>query len=142
MTEELSVSMNLINDKVLFEGSARDIQPLRMDYHPPIGDDKGYTGLEVLMLSLAGCSSTAIVPMLRKMKTTVNGFKVMVKGNRRDTHPTVLTDIHLQFILNSPDAVPENVEKAIKLSEDTYCPVWNMLKNSVTITSEFVIVKE
>lgn len=140
MNEKLSVSLKLINDKVLFEGRARDIKPIVMDYHPPVGDDLGYTGLEVLMISLAGCSATAIVPVLRKMKTTVNGFFVAVNGIRKDTHPTVLTEINLKFTLTSPDAVRENVEKAIKLAEETYCPVWAMLKGNTVITSEFEII--
>lgn len=141
MSETISASVKLINDKVMFKGSARNNTPVIMDYHPPLGDDMGYTGLEMLMVSLCGCSATAIVPTLRKMKITVNGFEVKASGSRRDTHPTVLTEIVLRFILTSPDATAENFEKVIKLAEDTYCPVWAMLKNGVAIKTEFEIIK-
>lgn len=140
MKEPVSATVKLINDKVMFEGQARSHTPVIMDYHPPLGDDMGYTGLEMLLVSLSGCSASAIVPMLRKMKTTVNGFEVKASGNRKDTHPTVLTDITLKFILNSPDASLESFAKAIKLAEDAYCPVWAMLKGNVEIKTEFEII--
>jgi uncharacterized OsmC-like protein len=38
-----------------------------------------------------------------------------------------------------PGLDPAVVEKAIKMSEDKYCPVWAMLKGSVTVSSSFVI---
>jgi putative redox protein len=140
MNEIISASVQLINDKVMFEGRARNHTPVIMDYHPPLGDDLGYTGLEMLLVSLSGCSASVVVPMLRKMRITVNGFEVKAVGNRRDTHPTVLTDISLKFILHSPDATKENLEKAIKLAEDTYCPVWAMLKGNVEIKTELQII--
>jgi putative redox protein len=142
MEEGLSASVKLINDKVMFEGTARGNTPVVMDYHPPLGDDMGYTGLEMLLVSLCGCSATAIVPTLRKMKMTVNGFEVKAAGIRRDTHPTVLTEITLRFILTSPDAAADNFAKAIKLAEEAYCPVWAMLKGNVEIKTEFEIIKE
>lgn len=141
MGETISASVKLINDKVMFEGSARNNTPVIMDYHPPLGDDMGYTGLEMLMVSLCGCSASAIVPTLRKMRITVNGFDVKATGIRKETHPTVLTEITLRFILTSPDAAAENFEKAIKLAEETYCPVWAMLKNNVVIKTESEIIK-
>jgi putative redox protein len=140
--EELNISLNLINNKVLFEGIARDNNPVLMDYHAPLGDDNGYTGLELLLVSLCGCSATAIVPVLRKMNMTVNGFSVKAKGVRKETHPTVLTDITLDFILNSPNAELQNFEKAVKLAEDTYCPVWAMIKGSTNISTHCTIIKQ
>lgn len=141
MSEMISASAKLINDKVMFECTAGNNTPVIMDYHPPLGDDMGYRGLEVLLVSLCGCSSTAIVPMLRKMRTTVAGFEVKAAGNKRDTHPMVLTEITLKFVLTSPDATEEILEKTVKLAEETYCPVWAMLKNSVAIKTEFEIIK-
>jgi len=138
--EELNISLKLVNNKVLFEGKARENNPVLMDYHAPLGDDSGYTGLELLLVSLCGCSATAIVPVLRKMNITVNGFSVKAKGIRKETHPTILTDIDLAFTLNSPDAVHDNFVKAVKLAEDTYCPVWAMIKGSTNITTRCNII--
>jgi len=69
------VAVRLINQKVKFTGvsNANPDQPITFDYKPPIGDGEGYNGLELLLMSLSGCSATAIVYLLRKMGKTVSG---------------------------------------------------------------------
>ena len=76
MNEQMEISLELINDKIQFKGTARDNESVLMDYFPPLGDGKGYTGLELLLVSFAGCSSTSIVYLLRKLGKTVTGLKV------------------------------------------------------------------
>jgi putative redox protein len=110
-----------------------------LDYTPPLGDGQGYLSLELLLLSLAVCSSSTIVPILRKMRKTVAGFAVKAKGIRREQHPTAFEKIWLEFDLQSPDADETSLQKAIKLSEDTYCPVWAMLRNNVEIITAYQI---
>lgn len=133
-------SLNLVNGKVKFEGIARENEPLTMDYFPPIGDGDGYTGLELLTISLAGCSATSIVGLLRKMNKEIIDFTVEVNGDRQETHPTVLTCIHIKFRLTSPDTSPDELQKAITLSEEKYCPVWAMLKPGCQILVEQEII--
>ncbi len=135
MGETITTITKLVNNKVLFECGTRGLDSVKMDYHPPLGDDMGYTGLEMLLMSLSGCSATAIVPVLRKMNLTVSGFSVEASGKRKDTHPTVLENITLKFTLVSPDASAENFKRAVKLAEETYCPVWAMLKGNTEINS-------
>jgi len=136
MAEELAVAIRLANQKVKFSGTARGNPPIVMDYFPPLGDGEGYTGLEMLLMSLAGCSASTVVPLLRRMKKTVAGFQVQARGVRREQHPTAFEKIFLEFVLVSPDATAEDLQKAIQMSEENFCPVWSMLKNSAVITYE------
>lgn len=142
MGETLYTKTNLVNGKVLLECEARGLEKVKMDYHPPLGDDAGYTGLEMLLMSLSGCSATAVLPVLRKMNITVKEFSVEASGTRRDTHPTLLENITLKFNLTSPDASPENLERAVKLAEETYCPVWAMLKGNTVIQTELNLTRQ
>jgi putative redox protein len=139
MAEQVEVAVNLTNQKVQFTGTARSNPPVTFDYHPPLGDGEGYTGLEMLLMSLAACSGTSIVALLRKMRKDVAAFKVAANGSRRETHPTSFDKIALEFALESSDATEEDLRKAIQLSEQSYCPVWAMLKNSAEIVSEYRI---
>jgi putative redox protein len=75
------------------------------------------------------------------MRKTVAGFDVHAKGVRREQHPTSFETISLQFTLRSPDVEDGDIEKAVRLSEETYCPVWDMLKNNVEVTSRFSVIK-
>ena len=83
------ISVHLTNERVQFSGISKSNpnRPIAFDYTPPIGDGEGYNGLELLLMSFAGCSSTAIVYLLRKMGKHVAGFEVHAKGLRREQPP-------------------------------------------------------
>ncbi len=140
MAEQMATTIELINDKVRFTGAMRSNPAITLDYFPPIGDGEGYTGLELLLMSFAGCSATAIVTLMRKMRKTVAGFAVNATGIRREQLPTAFETISLEFVLRSPDAEHADMRKAIQLAEETYCPVWAMLRNNVTVTTDFKIL--
>jgi putative redox protein len=41
--------------------------------------------------------------------------------------------------IKSTDVTEADMQKVIKLSEDTYCPVWSMLKGNVEVEVVFSI---
>ncbi len=141
MSEQLMVTTSLMNEKVKFKGVSGFNPEIILDYTPPIGDGEGYTSLELFLISLASCSGTAIALLLRKMRKDVSGLRINVKGSRREQHPTYFEKIHLEFNLVSKNAEDVDLEKAIKLSEESVCPVWNMVKNNVEISYEYIIVR-
>jgi putative redox protein len=136
------VTVRLINQKVQFTGvsMANPDQPLTFDYRPPLGDGLGYNGLELLLMSLCGCSATAIVCVLRRMGKTVSGFEVKAKGIRSEQPPMRFEKILIEFILNSKDAEDADVQRAIRLAEQSVCPVWQMIKGNVKVVPEYRIV--
>jgi putative redox protein len=143
MAEQLEeVTVNLTNQKVQFTGMSKSNpdRPIAFDFKPPIGDGQGYTGLELLLMSFAGCSGTAIAYLLRKMGKSISGLKVNAKGIRRDQPPIKFERVFLEFILNSKDAKDADIQKAIQLAEDSVCPVWQMVKNNVEVTTEYKII--
>jgi putative redox protein len=142
MSNVLNTSLKLINDKIQFEGNAGSNPPVIIDYVPPFGDGSGYTSLELLLLSLSSCSASSILILLRKMKKTISSFEVKASGTRRDVHPTYFSFITLEFILKSPDVTNEDMQKVISLSEETYCPVWGMIKHSCVITTSHTILPD
>jgi len=143
MAEQLEeVTVNLTNQKVQFTGMSKSNpdRPIAFDFKPPIGDGQGYTGLELLLMSFAGCSGTAIAYLLRKMGKSISGLKVNAKGIRRDQPPIKFERVSLEFILNSKDTKDADIQKAIQLAEDSVCPVWQMVKNNVEVTTEYKII--
>jgi len=143
MAEQLEeVTVNLTNQKVQFTGMSKSNpdRPIAFDFKPPIGDGQGYTGLELLLMSFAGCSGTAIAYLLRKMGKSISGLKVNAKGIRRDQPPIKFERVSLEFILNSKDTKDADIQKAIQLAEDSVCPVWQMVKNNVEVSTEYKII--
>ena len=135
------VTVTLTNDKVQFAGISQSNpdRPIQFDFIPPIGDGQGFNGLELLLMSFAGCSSTAIVFLLRKMGKSISSFKVNAKGLRRNQPPIKLEKIFLEFALTSNDIEDADVQKAIRLAEESFCPVWQMVKNNTEVITEYQI---
>src|SRR5512142_1843133 len=122
MTEQLEeVTVQLTNQKVQFTGTSKSNpdRPVAFDYKPPLGDGQGYNGLELLLMSLSGCSGTSVVYLLRKMGKDISGFTVNAKGVRRTQPPIKFEKIFLEFIVHSRDATDADVQKAIRLSEES-----------------------
>ncbi len=143
MAEQMEeVSVRLTNEKVQFTGvsKANPDHSIPFDYKPPIGDGQGYNGLELLLMSLSGCSGTAVVYLLRKMGKDVTGFSVHAKGIRRAQPPIKFEKIFLEFNVQSADVQDADMQKAIKLSEDSVCPVWQMIKNNCEVTATYKVV--
>jgi putative redox protein len=139
MSDQLQVVVELVSHKVQFRGTAGDHPAIILDYVPPLGDDLGYTPLELLLMSLASCAGATIATLLRRMHKTVAGLTVVAHGSRRDSHPICFRQITLQFVLVSPDVAAAEMDKALRLAEDTYCPVWAMLKGNVEVKTGYTL---
>lgn len=100
----------------------------------------GPSPMENVLLSLAGCSAMDVIAILRKQRQPVEGLEVHIRGQRRDEHPTVFTEIQIEYVVHGENVATAAVERAIELSRDRYCPVWAMLGQSVTITPRFRVV--
>jgi putative redox protein len=111
---------------------------VQMDY--PVGCGT-MTPLELLLISLAGCSISSMAVLLTRAKQTFDCLSVEVIGQRRDEHPTVFTDIELKFVLRGDALEDSSVEQALKMSEEKICPVWAMLKPGVPIRASYRIEK-
>lgn len=141
-TPQLETNVSMVNGRLKFSGQCGQNPPVPIDYTPPLGDGEGYTSLELLLMSLSSCAASSVAALLRKMGKQVTGVDVNARGNRRTQHPTCFETISLEFVLKSPDAQAGDVEKAIRLSEESFCPVWAMLKNNVDVYTEYKIVAD
>ena len=142
MAEPWELSVELTNDKVGFTGVSRanSDRPVIFDFPPPLGDGKGYTGLELLLMSFAGCSATTVLYLVRRMGRKISGLKVNARGVRRERPLYGFEKIFLEFVFNSADAVDADVQKALQMAEEAYCPVWQMVKNNVEVATEYRII--
>ena len=139
---DLSVKLQTIDDKAMFSASARENPAVVIDYFPPVGTGKGYTSLELLMISFGSCVSTVLMTLLRyKMQKTVSGVSAEVDGTVREEHPKALDHIQLRLKIQAKDLTDAEVKEALKIAEDTMCPVWAMLKGNVAINTETEIVE-
>ena len=138
-SKELTTSINLLNEKLHFEGNVNGNDPISIDYIPPLGENLGYTSLELFLLSLSSCLGSSVLTFLRRMRKTISGFEIISNGIRKEEHPTGFKTVTLQLIIKSPDVTAVDLDKVIKLSEETYCPVWSMIKGNIDIVVKYTI---
>jgi putative redox protein len=137
----LTAEVTLINDKLHFLGKAGNNEQVHIDYVPPLGDNNGYMSLQLFLVSLASCAGSSVLTFLRKMKKNIQKCDIKASGIRRSEHPTSFESIELEFIINSEDVIPADLDKVIALSEETYCPVWAMIKGNVPVKTIYTINK-
>ncbi|MCX7986506.1 MAG: OsmC family protein [Bacteroidales bacterium] len=95
---------------------------------------------KLLMVSLAGCTAMDVVSILNKMRVNFTNFSVNVIAQVADDHPKKYQNILLEYILDtSPDNL-EKVQKAIELSKDRYCGIWNTLAPSLPILYKVTLI--
>lgn len=141
-SKELQTTIDLLNEKLHFSGKVEGNNPIDIDYIPPLGDNLGYTSLELLLLSLSSCLGSSVLTFLRRMNKCVKDFKIVSTGIRRQEPPAGFESIHLRMIINSSsDLQPQELDRLIKVSEDTYCPVWSMIKGNVSVSVSYDIVR-
>jgi len=95
---------------------------------------------ELLLIALGGCTSSDVIPILKKKRVPLKGYEVHLTGNVREEHPQVFTDIHMEYVFYGEGINPADVERAIELSTTKYCSVTAMLRESVKITHSYKIV--
>ena len=100
------------------------------------GTDTAPTPMELILLGLIGCTGVDVSSILIRMKEPLDGLKVSVEAERADEHPKVYTKIHITYEFRGNLNV-KKVERAIRLSEDTYCSVTAMLGKTAEISSEY-----
>lgn len=140
-SKTLITRTTLVNNKLKFKGEADKNIPVSIDYTAPLGDDSGYTSLELFLLSLSSCVGSSVLTFLRKMRKEIVSCEIRSEGKRKETHPTGFSTIILDLDIVSPDVTDEDLEKVIKLSEDTYCPVWSMIKGNVVVGTNYKITR-
>jgi putative redox protein len=97
------------------------------------GADDGFRPLELMLVSLAGCTGMDVISILRKKRQEVTAFRVNVQGERASEHPHVFTSITVEYDFYGHQLDPAAVERAVELSETKYCAARAMLSQVVPI---------
>ncbi len=136
----LESRVDLINDRMKFSCISGDNPAIVTDYIPPLGNNEGYMPLEVFLISLSACLGGSVAPFLRRMKKNVSGLSISARGIRKDEHPTGFSKIILKISVTSDDIESADMDKVIKLSEDTYCPLLSMIRSNVEVEINHEII--
>ena len=84
--------------------------------------------MEVMLMSVGGCTGIDVVSILRKMRVDFSEFWIEIEAERAPSHPKVFTEITLFYRIKGENITPEAMERAIRLSQEKYCSASQSLK--------------
>lgn len=136
MMADVTVSLRWRGEGLEFEGGAPGGGVVRLDGSGGCGP----TPMQLLLLSLAGCTAVDVVDILRKMRVSLGGLEVRVEGDRACEAPRRYTRIRLVYEVQGLGVgEEEKVRRAIALSHEKYCSVLHTLRPDVEVRSELVV---
>ncbi len=113
-----------------------------MDSDPKVGGtDSAAKPMELLLVSLAGCTAMDVIYILHKMRIKIEGYELEVDAERGNTHPKVYKKVHVKYIFHGENIPAEKVKEAIELSQHKYCAVSATMRAVGEVTYSFEIIQ-
>lgn len=143
--EELMISARLALTKPLGEGR-QFIATMGAEQHLILDDATGHTGpkpIELVAAGLAGCTAFDVITILRqKYHQKVTGYRVSVEADPAERPPQIFTDVRIHHVVTGFEVDPEALETAIRLSEEKYCSVGALVKQTAKLHTTYEVVEE
>ncbi len=122
-----------------FLGKSNSNHWVPMDGSQKIGAEDGAARpKELILLGLGGCAAFDVEMILRKRRVEMRDFRVELEADEAPDHPMVFTKIRMTYHVEG-DVPAKDVERAIHLSEKTYCSVSAMLRRAVSIEWRIIL---
>ncbi len=93
----------------------------------------GCAPTETLLMSVAGCMAIDVFYFLRKMKADITSFKIDFSGVRKPDPPQYYKSIDLAIHVKGDNITEKKVDRAVSLSHDKYCSVYNALRSDINV---------
>jgi putative redox protein len=98
--------------------------------------------VELVLLALGACTGGDVVSILQKKREKVTGYKVELRGFRREEYPRAFQRIEMRHIVRGRGVSEKSVARAIELSAEKYCSVAATLRPTAKIVSTYEIQEE
>ncbi len=116
------------------------------EHHMLLDDAAGGTGpkpIELVAVGLAGCTGFDVITVLRqKYHQKVTGYEVRVEADQAERPPQVFTAVRIHHVVTGYEIDAAAIEEAIRLSEEKYCSVGAMVKQTASVHTTYEIVEE
>lgn len=136
----MHITTHYVNDHQ-FESVNESGNRLQMDMLP--AEEKAhFSPMQLVLAAVGGCSAVDLVGMIKKRRRTITALRVESQARRRDEIPRKFEEIHLRFVLTSPDAGEEELGKLVTLAVEKYCSVSASLAPDANISYSWAVERE
>jgi putative redox protein len=130
-------------ENMAFIGTADSGFKIQLDAKQEVGGEgKGFVPMELMAVSLAGCTAMDVISILRKKRQDVTDFEVQVEAPRAEQHPKVFTRATIDYIVTGHNVDEKAVVRAIELTAKSYCPAQAMLGKTMPIDLRYQIFED
>lgn len=120
---------------LIFVGRTNEGYEIEFDAHV----QWGCKPTDALLLSLAGCMGIDVVMFLQKMRAEIANFKIDITGERNPTPPQYFKAVEMILNIAGKNLDPKKVERAIALSHEKYCSVYNSLRDDMDVKVRYIL---
>jgi putative redox protein len=99
----------------------------------------GCAPTETLLTSVAGCMAIDVFYFLKKMRAEITSFKIDFSGIRKPDPPQYYKSIDLLIKVKGEGLTTKKLDRAISLSHDKYCSVYNALRKDIEVSVSYKI---
>lgn len=127
---------------MMFESTPPSGAKIVLDALPDVGGSgAGPSPIETLLSAIGACAAMDVISILKKKRQDVTAYRVEIEGERvpPGTWPRPFLSIVVRHIVSGENIDPAAVERAVQLSDEKYCSVIATLRQSPTVTSEWVV---
>jgi putative redox protein len=103
------------------------------------GKEDGFLPMELMAVSLAGCTAMDVISILQKKRQALTKFEVKVHAERATEHPKVMTSAVIDYFVTGHQVDESAVLRAMELSATRYCPAQGMLNKVMPIELRYHI---
>ncbi len=120
--------------KVIWEKGMHFIGTAETGFEVPLGSEAetgegedGFRPLELMAVSLAGCTAMDVISILKKKQQVMTAFEVKVEADLAQEFPKVFTHCLITYQVTGHAVDEQALRRSIELSATKYCPAQAML---------------
>jgi len=123
-----------------FSGTATTGFQVPLGADPLVGGaNDGFRPLELMAVSVAGCTAMDVISILQKKQQRITAFEVDVHIMQAEEHPKVFTQGLITYRITGQSVDEAAVLRAIELSVEKYCPSLAMLDKTVPFEFDYEV---
>ncbi len=128
------------HEGLTFTGTADSGFTVPLGAEPEVGGaNDGFRPMELMAVSLAGCTAMDVISILRKKRQDVIAFEVKVRAQRAEEHPKVFTGAVIEYEVTGRGIQEPALRRSIELSAERYCPAQGMLAKVMPMKLDYLI---
>lgn len=108
------------------------------------GEGKGVRPKALMLSALSGCTGMDVTSLMKKMRTdeSVSIFTIDVEGSLTEEHPKFYDKVHVIYTFEGKEMDQTKLEKAVTLSVERYCGVYEMFRQFAEVTHEVIFIEK